>query len=99
LKQGLVRRAKPGNHTALAVVEIAAKGDHHEDKKRRNKGKIWSKSEHKRIRIVRYQVFLEEQLDAVRQGLKNAERASDVGAQAVLHSRDDLPLEPDHRHH
>ena len=41
-------------------------------------------------------VFLQRQLDAVGEGLQQAERAGAVGAGPLLHPADDPALEPDH---
>jgi hypothetical protein len=49
-------------------------------------------------RTVRDEVLLEDDLEAVGEGLEDAERAGAVGADAVLEVRDDLALEPDHQH-
>ena len=82
----------------LVVGEVAADRDDREREERGDQRQVRRQLEHQPVGAVGDQVLLEEELDAVGQGLQHAERPGPVRADAVLHVADDLALEPDHQH-
>jgi hypothetical protein len=54
--------------------------------------------EHQPVRVAGDDVFLQRQLERVRDRLQQAEGAGPVRARAVLHPADDPAFRPDHEH-
>ncbi len=96
LHEGLL--AEQGDHSVVVAGEVAGDGHHREHHEGGYQRQVGRQAVHERIGADRRQVLLEEQLDAVGQGLQDPERAGPVGADAVLHVGDELALEPDHQH-
>ena len=69
-----------------------------EGEERGDDGDVRGEDEHPAVGSLGEEVLLEEELDAVGQGLGDPERAGPVGTDAALHVRDHLALEPDHEH-
>jgi hypothetical protein len=89
---------EPGDDAVVAIAIVAPKRNDCERQERRDEGKKRGKREHELVRTTRKKVFLEEQLDSVGQCLQQPERTGFVGPDAILHSGDDLALEPHHEH-
>ena len=90
--------AEDVDHAGVAVAEVAAQRDQTEDDERRDHREDGCQPEHPLVGLVRDEVLLQEDLQAVGEGLEDAEGAGAVGTDAVLEVRDDLALEPDHQH-
>ena len=82
----------------VVAVEVPADGDDGEQQEGRDERQERRQHEHAALGPVRDEVLLEEELDAVGQGLEHAEGAGQVGSDTVLHVRHELALEPDHQH-
>ena len=82
----------------VAVREHPADRHHAEDDERGHHREQRREAKHERIGAFGDQVFLEEELDAVGEGLEDAPGPGDVRPHPVLHVGDELALEPDHEH-
>ena len=87
-----------GDDAVVPVVEVAADGHDREQQERRHEGDERGEDEHALLGLGGHQVFLEEELDAVGEGLEDAEGARLVGPDPVGHVGVELALEPDHEH-
>ena len=86
--------------SSVAVYGVMLAGwNDSKDQKGWHQGQIRSQLENKAVRVLRNQIFLEEEFDPVRQCLKHAPRSSTIRSDSVLHIRDNFALKPDHQHH
>ncbi len=86
------------DRTIVTIREVASERHDREQQKRWHDREERSEDEHPHLRPCRLEILLEEELDAIGEGLQNAERAGGVGSHAVLEVTDHLALEPDHQH-
>ena len=85
LEQGLV--AEELDRTLLLLVEHPADRDHREHEERGDQREEGGEDEHGPVGAVRDQVLLEEELDAVGEGLEDAERTGPVRSEPVATCR------------
>ncbi len=83
-------------HRVTRDVQRAADGNDREGDDRGHQREVGGELEDEAICVVGDEVFFEEELDAVGQGLQQTEGTPALGSDAALHVRDRLALEPDH---
>ena len=84
---------------SLVTGEVPCDRHHGEHEEGRDQRQVGRQLVDERIRLDRGQILLEEQLDAIGEGLEDTEGTGPVGADPVLHVGDELALEPHHQHH
>src|ERR1700722_13957427 len=76
-----------------------AERNHHEDRERRQHHDERRDPEHEAVGFGRHDVFFEQQLDGVGNGLQEPVRAHAHGAEAYLHVSENFAFQPVHRDH
>ena len=82
-----------------AVAEVPSERNDGEGQEGGDERQVRRQLEHEPVRPVRHQVLLEEELDPVGEGLQDAEGPGDRGPEPLVHTSQQLPLEPDHQRH
>ncbi len=85
-------------HSAVTDRDVVADRDDRERQERGDHRGDGSQRVGPAIRVLRPEVLLEKQLDAVRQRLRKPERTVAVRPETRLHEGEDPALEPDHQH-
>ena len=90
--------AEDRDDTVVAVVEVAPERNDRKQQEGRDERQERGQDEDPFLGLLRHEVFLEEELDAVGQCLQDPPRAGQVRPDPVLEVADHLALEPDHQH-